>query len=173
MFSSCSMCYRGFKRSTMAKLSALHRPDTSRKVLPQAVIVWLHFWACAIVCHPVPWGLQRFFIKPGSCRNVPQLHPAHIPQLSCPRKRRGEGTASTKVLLQWGAGMWPRTGSQVPSVDVDYYNNEFFREHHTNLSCLWADFSTCLHQCKTGATALSLTVLLNLSQCNLKQNLSL
>lgn len=110
---------------------------------------------CTIVCHPVPWGLHCSFIQPGSCRNVPRLHPAHIPQLSLPRKRRGERPVDAKVLLHWGAGMWPGTGSQVPSVDVDYDTIEFLRKYHTNLSYLRADFSTCLHQCKSGATALA------------------
>lgn len=153
MLPSCCVCYRGFKENTMAKLSTLYRTYTSHKALPQAFISWLHFWVCAIVCHPVPWGLHCFFIKPSSCRNVPQLHPAHIPQLSLPSKRRGERPVNAKVLLQWGAGMWPRTDSQVPSVDVDYDTSEFLRKYHTNISYLRANFSTRLHQCKSGATA--------------------
>lgn len=51
--------------------------------------------------------------------------------------------------------MWPSTGSQVPTVDVDYDTIEFFRKYRTNLSYLQADFSMCSHQCKSGETALA------------------
>lgn len=172
MLPGCCVCYRGFKENAMAKLPTLAGPHTSHEVLPQAFIFWLRFRVHAIVCHPVPWGLHCFFIQPSSCRNVPQLHPAHVPQLSLPRKRRGERPVNAKVLLQWGAGMRPRTGAQVPSVDVDYDTIEFLRKYHTNLSYLRADFSTCLHRCKSGSNGTGFgRILLSLSQCNLKPNL--
>lgn len=111
------MCCRGFKENTAAQLfyppQAL--PVIEHTALSQVFILWLHFWVCATVCHCVPWGLHCFFIKPSSSRNLPQLHPAHIPQLSLPRKRRGERPVNAKVLLapvrSWDAAKDRPTGS--------------------------------------------------------------
>lgn len=110
-------CAAGASKKTAAQLFYAPQalPVIEHTALSQVFILWLHFWACATVCHCVPWGLHCFFIKPSSCRNVPQLYPAHIPQLSLPRKRRGERPVNAKVLLapvrSWDAAKDRPTGS--------------------------------------------------------------
>lgn len=121
------MCCRSLKENIATQL--LNSPQAL--YCTHSFITNFHFMTALLsVCHCVPWGLHCSFIKPSSCRNMPQLCPAHIPQLCLPRKRRGEWPVDAKVLLQWGAGTWPRTDSWVLSVNVDYDTIEILRKYH-------------------------------------------